>query len=90
MHEAIECLKNYRGRIDADYKTLRKECGEKHPVGVMSFPVVNIVAPFDWLTNRKQAPYIPNSACLALFELPKPSTTATNYSGMLYATSTSS
>jgi hypothetical protein len=61
-----------------------------HPIGVMSFPVANIVAPFDWLTNRKQAPYIPNSACVSLLELPKPSTTATNYSGMIYATSTSS
>lgn len=58
-----------------------------HPIGVMLFPVINSLLPFDWLTNRDQAPRIFNDAALALFELPKPTTTACTYNGMLYATS---
>lgn len=57
-----------------------------HPIGIMSFPVINSLLPFDWLTNRLQAPRIFDSACLALFELPKPTTTATTYTGLIYAT----
>lgn len=58
-----------------------------HPIGIMSFPVVNMLIPFDWLTNRNQAPRIFDDACLALLELPKPATTAGNYRGMIYVTS---
>lgn len=58
-----------------------------HPIGVMAFPLASMLTPFDWLTNRDQAPRIINSACLALMELPKPSTTAGTYSGLIYATS---
>jgi len=58
-----------------------------HPLGVMSFPVINSLLPFDWLTNRKQAPRIFDDACVAMFELPKPATTATTYNGMIYVTS---
>lgn len=58
-----------------------------HPIGIMSFPVINSLLPFDWLTNRDQAPRIFDDAALALFELPKPSTTATTYNGIIYATS---
>jgi len=61
-----------------------------HPLGFMSFPVINSMLPFDWLTNRDQAPYISNSACLALLEVVKPATTATTYTGRIYGTSTSS
>ena len=61
-----------------------------HPVGFMSFLVINSVLPFDWLTNRNQAPYISNSACLSLLEISKPTTTATTYTGRIYGTSTSS
>jgi hypothetical protein len=57
-----------------------------HPIGVMSFPVINSLLPYDWLTNRDQAPRIFDNACLALFELPKPATTATTYNGLIYAT----
>lgn len=57
-----------------------------HPIGVMAFPVINSLLPFDWLTNRLQAPRIFDGACLALFELPKPATTATTYNGQIYAT----
>jgi hypothetical protein len=57
-----------------------------HPIGVMSFPVINSLLPFDWITNRNLAPRILNDACLAMLELPKPSTTSTVYNGMIYAT----
>ncbi|MBK9497733.1 MAG: hypothetical protein IPO08_25125 [Xanthomonadales bacterium] len=58
-----------------------------HPIGIMAFPVINSLLPFDWLTNRNQAPRIFDNACLAMFELPAPATTATTYTGMIYATS---
>lgn len=58
-----------------------------HPIGVMSFPVINTLLPYDWLTNRDQAPRILDDAALALLELPKPTTTATTYNGLIYATS---
>ena len=58
-----------------------------HPIGVMSFPVINSLLPFDWLTNKKQAPQIFDDACIAMFELPKPATSATTYNGMIYVTS---
>lgn len=57
-----------------------------HPLGVMLFPVINALLPFNWLTNRRLAPRIFDDACVALLELPKPATTATTYNGMLYAT----
>lgn len=61
-----------------------------HPLGFMSFPVINSVLPFDWLTNRNQAPCIFPDAYLAFLEISKPATTATTYTGVLYGTSTAS
>ncbi len=61
-----------------------------HPIGWMSFPVINSILPFDWLTNKRQAPRIFDNACLAFLEFCKPATTATTYSGTLETTSTSS
>ena len=58
-----------------------------HPIGLMAFPVINAALPFDWLTNRNQAPRIFDNACLAFHEMPKPTTTAATYSGIVYATS---
>lgn len=58
-----------------------------HPIGIMSFPIINSLLPYDWLTNREQAPRIFDDAALALLELPKPATTATTYNGIIYATS---
>jgi len=59
-----------------------------HPIGFMSFPVINSVFPFDWLTNRDQAPRIFNDAYLAFLEICKPATSATTYTGRIAATST--
>jgi hypothetical protein len=58
-----------------------------HQIGIISFPVINSIMPKDWLTNMDQAPRIFDDACLALFELPKPATSATTYHGTIYATS---
>lgn len=58
-----------------------------HTIGVMAFPVIATMVPFDWLINRDQTPRIFDDACLALFEFAKPATTATTYSGSIYATS---
>lgn len=57
-----------------------------HPLGFMSFPVINSVLPFDWLTNRDQAPRIFDDACLAFLEPLKPATTATTYVGRVVMT----
>lgn len=58
-----------------------------HPLGFMSFPVINSILPFDWLTNRDQAPRIFDDACIAFLEPLKPSTTATTYNGRFQMTS---
>lgn len=57
-----------------------------HPLGFMAFPVINSMLPFDWLTNRDQAPRVFNSACLALLEPLKSATTATTYTGRFQMT----
>lgn len=58
-----------------------------HPIGFMAFPVINSFLPFDWLTNRDQAPRVFDSACLAFLEPLKPATTATTYTGRFQLTS---
>lgn len=57
-----------------------------HPLGFMSFPVINSMLPFDWLTNRDQAPHVFNGACVAFLEPLKPATTATTYTGRVVVT----
>lgn len=57
-----------------------------HPIGLMSFPIASMTMPFDWITNRDQAPRIYDNACLTFIEMMKPSTTATTYTGRLYVT----
>jgi hypothetical protein len=53
------------------------------PIGVMLFPSINNIIPFDWLTIRNQAPRIFNDAALCLIELPKPTGGASTYSGTI-------
>jgi hypothetical protein len=57
-----------------------------HPLGFMSFPVINSILPFDWLTNRDQAPRIFNDACIAFLEPLKPATGTTTYTGRFQMT----
>ena len=57
-----------------------------HPLGFMSFPVINSVLPFDWLTNRDQAPRIFDDAYLAFLEINKPATGTTTYTGQIHTT----
>jgi hypothetical protein len=60
-----------------------------HPLGFMSFPIINLMMPFNWLTSPDQAPRIFDNACIAFLETEKPGTTATTYTGRLITTSTS-
>lgn len=57
-----------------------------HPLGFMSFPVINSVLPFDWLTNRDQAPRIFDSACISFMEPLKPATGTCTYTGRFQMT----
>lgn len=57
-----------------------------HPLGFMSFPVINSVLPFDWLTNRDQAPRIFDDACIAFMEPLKPATGTCTYTGRFQMT----
>lgn len=41
-----------------------------HPIGFMAGPLVNITVPFEWITNRNQAPRIFDNACLAFLGAP--------------------
>lgn len=58
-----------------------------HPIGFMAFPIASSVFPFDWLTNRNQAPRIFDDACLALLNPSKPSTSSCTFTGALHLTS---
>jgi hypothetical protein len=58
-----------------------------HPLGFMAFPVVNSLLPFDWLTNRDQAPRVFNDACISFLEPLKPATGTTTYTGRFQLTS---
>ena len=58
-----------------------------HPLGFMSFPVINSVLPFDWLTNRDQAPRVFDDACIAFLEPQKPATGTCTYTGRFQMTS---
>jgi hypothetical protein len=58
-----------------------------HPLGFMSFPVINSLLPFDWLTNRDQAPRIFDNACIAFLEPLKPATGTCTYTGRFQMTS---
>jgi hypothetical protein len=58
-----------------------------HPLGIMSFPIASATYPFDWLTNKAQAPRIFDDAACALFEMNKPGTTTCTYNGRIEATS---
>jgi len=55
-----------------------------HPLGWMSFPVINSFFPFNWLFGADDlAPRVFDDACIAFLEPVKPATTATTYTGKL-------
>lgn len=54
-----------------------------HTIGILAMPVANPLLPQGWLQGTDLTPRIFNDACLALFELPKPASTATTYSGII-------
>lgn len=54
-----------------------------HPIAFMPCPVANLVCPMDALYTAFNLTFVYDNACLALLEMPKPATTATNYSGQI-------
>lgn len=57
-----------------------------HPLGWMSFPVINSFFPFSWLSgNDDLSPRIFDNACIAFIEPLKPATGTTTYTGRLVA-----
>lgn len=58
-----------------------------HPLGWMSFPLIDTFFPFSWLSgNDDLAPRIFDNACIAFLEPLKPATTATTYTGRIVTT----
>jgi hypothetical protein len=51
------------------------------PIGIFALPINNFTTPFDFLTNRNQAPRIFDNACLSFIELPRNGTGASTYTG---------
>jgi hypothetical protein len=60
-----------------------------HPLGIMTMYTANIPTPYDWLTNKRQAPRIFDDACVAFIEPTKISATAGTFNGYVQTTSTS-
>jgi len=58
-----------------------------HPIGFLSFPLANMTAPFDWLTNRDQAPRVFDDACLTFLEPLRSASGSAIYTGRLQLTS---
>lgn len=52
-----------------------------HLIGLIGFPVANLVCVADSLYTALQLTSVFDNACLSGIEMPKPATTATNYSG---------
>lgn len=54
-----------------------------HPIAIMPCPVANLVCIVDGINTAFNLTKIFDGACLAIMEIMKPSTTGTNYTGML-------
>lgn len=58
-----------------------------HPIAVFPCPVANLVCQADGINTAFNLTPIMDGACLAMMELPKPATSATNYSFQIYVVS---
>ena len=58
-----------------------------HPIAINACPIANMACLDDGLYTSLNLTTILDNACLSYLELPKPATTATNYSGVLRAVS---
>lgn len=54
-----------------------------HPLGIMPCVAANLVCTTDFINTAFNMTNIMDSACLSFIEMPKPSTTATNYGGVI-------
>lgn len=58
-----------------------------HPIAIMACPVANLMMTIDGVTSAFNLQQVYDNACLALLELPKPSTTACTYTGTVMTVS---
>lgn len=58
-----------------------------HPIAIFPCPVANLVCPIDGINTAFNLTPMMDNGCFAFLELPKPATTATNYSGQVYVLS---
>jgi len=57
-----------------------------HPLGVLCFPIITKILPFDWLTNGDLAPRVFDNAAIAFLQISRAAGTAVTFTGTLYAT----
>ena len=70
-------------QLSASVATGTLDCVIGHPIAVNACPIANMACLDDGLYTSLNLTSILDDACLAFLELPKPATTATNYSGVL-------
>lgn len=70
-------------QLSAAVATGTLDCVIGHPIAVNACPIANMACLDDGLYTSLNLTSILDDACLAFLELPKPATTATNYSGVL-------
>lgn len=56
-----------------------------HPIAFLPCPIANLICVLDGINTAFNLTRIYDNACLAMLEISKPATTATNYSGILTA-----
>lgn len=70
-------------QLSAAVATGTLDCVIGHPIAANACPVANMACLDDGLYTSMNLTNILDNACLTFLELPKPATTATNYSGIL-------
>ena len=58
-----------------------------HPIAIFPCPVANLVCPMDGINTAFNLEPMLDNGCFSFLELPKPATTATNYSGQVFVVS---
>lgn len=70
-------------QLSAAVATGTLDCVIGHPIAVNACPIANMACLDDGLYTSMNLTPIMDNACLTFLELPKPATTATNYSGIV-------
>jgi hypothetical protein len=74
-------------QLSADVTSGTADIVVAHPIAVFSCPVASLAMNIDGVTSAFNLQQIYDNACLSLLELPKVSTTATTYSGIVLTVS---